>query len=309
MIDSSLCKIIESWYRWLRLEKNFSQNTLEAYRRDLNHLMLFLNSSIGEVVTLKTLKSLALFNIRGWLSFRHKKNISSTSNARALSAIRNFFKYINDYYDIDNQTIFSISKPILRKTLPKVLSRDNIKVAIEEVKLEAKYHWVAERNAAIILLLYGCGLRISEALSLKLKDVSSEELTVIGKGSKERRIFMLPIVKKQVEKYIKFCPYLKYSMKDQDLFVGVRGKKLGRTYFANYLQKVRRMANLPETVIPHAFRHSFATHLFRENVDMRSIQQLLGHANLSTTQIYTHLNHKDVIDVYKNFHPQMSNKK
>lgn len=304
MIESHLYKIVESWHEWLKLERNLAQNTLEAYRRDLNHLMSFLNSSIGEVITLKTLKDLSLHNIRGWLSFRHKNNISAKSNSRALSAVRNFFKYISDYYGIDNQTIYSISKPILRRTLPKALSKGEIKATMEEVKKED--FWVAQRNIAVILLLYGCGLRISEALSLKLKDVGSDELTITGKGGKERRIFMLPIVKKQIEKYVKFCPHLNYRMQDQNLFVGVRGKKLGRTYFANYLQKVRKMTNLPEFTAPHAFRHSFATHLFREKVDIRSIQQLLGHANLSTTQIYTHLNHKDVIDIYKNFHPQMN---
>ncbi|WP_339045721.1 tyrosine recombinase XerC [Candidatus Mesenet endosymbiont of Agriotes lineatus] len=307
MIESSLCKIVESWSEWLRLERNLAQNTLEAYRRDLSHLMSFLNSSMGEIVTLKTLKGLSLHNIRGWLSFRHKNNVSAKSNARALSAVRNFFKYISNYYDVDNQIIYSISKPILRRTLPKVLSNDEIKTTMEEIKKED--FWVAQRNIAIILLLYGCGLRISEALSFKLKDVASDEITITGKGGKERRVFMLPIIKKQIEKYIKFCPYLSYKIQNQDLFVGVRGKKLSRTYFANYLQKVRRIANLPEFITPHAFRHSFATHLFREKVDIRSIQQLLGHVNLSTTQIYTHLNHKDVIDIYKNFHPQMNSKK
>ncbi|BAO99589.1 tyrosine-type recombinase/integrase [Wolbachia endosymbiont of Cimex lectularius] len=308
-LKSNLGSIIENWYEWLRCNRSYSPNTLESYMRDLKDLISFLSAHIGGEVNVGSLEKLSISELRSWLSFRYARGVNARSNTRALSAVRNFFKYIKNNYEINNEAVFSLSKPIQRKTLPKALSISDIKTLLKEMKLsDLGEPWVIKREVAIIVLLYGTGLRISESLSLRISDVSGENLIITGKGNKQRQVFILPVVKKCIQEYIKACPYLGIDDEAQYLFVGVRGKKLGRTYVANRLQKIRRTLNLPEILSPHAFRHSFATHLLQENVDIRSIQQLLGHSSLETTQVYTHLNYQDVFNMYKNFQQNLEKK-
>ncbi|QOD38340.1 tyrosine-type recombinase/integrase [Candidatus Wolbachia massiliensis] len=305
----NLGSIIENWYEWLRCNRSYSLNTLESYMRDLKDLISFLGTHIGEEVNIGSLEKLSVPELRSWLSFRYARGVNARSNTRALSVIRNFFKYIKNNYEINNEAVFSLSRPIQRRTLPKALSIPDIKTLVKKTKLsDLGEPWVIKREIAIIILLYGTGLRISEALNLKVSDINNESLIVTGKGDKQREVFILPVVKKCIQEYVKACPYLGINSETQYLFVGVRGKKLGRTYVANRLQKIRRMLNLPEILSPHAFRHSFATHLLQKDIDLRSIQQLLGHSNLETTQVYTHLNYQDVFDMYKNFQQSLEKK-
>ncbi|MCA4774922.1 tyrosine-type recombinase/integrase [Wolbachia endosymbiont of Mansonella ozzardi] len=301
-LKSNLGSIIGNWYEWLRYNRSYSPNTLESYMRDLRDLINFLSAHIGGEVNIGSLEKLSIPELRSWLSFRYTRGINARSNTRALSAVRNFFKYIKNNYEINNEAVFSLSNPIQRKILPKALSIPDVKTLLKKVKLsDWGEPWVIKREVAIIVLLYGTGLRISEALSLRIGDVSGENLIITGKENKQRQVFILPVVKKCLQEYIKACPYLGIGGESQYLFVGVRGKNLGRTYVANRLQKIRRMLNLPEILSPHALRHSFATHLLQENVDIRSIQQLLGHSSLETTQVYTHLNYQDIFSMYKDF--------
>jgi integrase/recombinase XerC len=275
----------------------------------LQDLISFLSAHIGGEVNVGSLEKLSISELRSWLSFRYARGVNARSNTRALSAVRNFFKYIKNNYEINNEAVFSLSKPIQRKTLPKALSIPDIKTLLKEMKLsDLGEPWVIKREVAIIVLLYGAGLRISEALSLRVSDVSGENLIITGKGNKQRQVFILPVVKKCIQEYIKACPHLGIDNEAQYLFVGVRGNKLGTTYVANRLQKIRRMLNLPEMLSPHAFRHSFATHSLQENVDIRSIQQLLGHSSLETTQVYTHLNYQHVFNMYKHFQQGLEKK-
>ncbi|WP_353270159.1 tyrosine recombinase XerC [Wolbachia endosymbiont (group A) of Myopa testacea] len=304
-----LGSIIEKWYEWLRCNRSYSPNTLESYMRDLKDLISFLNTHIGGEVNVGTLEKLSVPELRSWLTSRYARGVNARSNARALSVIRNFFKYIKNNYNIDNEAVFSLSRPIQRRTLPKALSIPDIKTLVKEMKLsDLSEPWVVKREIAIIVLLYGTGLRISEALNLRVSDINNESLIVTGKGDKQRQVFILPVVKKYIQEYVKACPYLGINNETQYLFFGVRGKKLGRTYVANRLQKIRRILNLPEILSPHAFRHSFATHLLQEDIDIRSIQQLLGHSSLETTQVYTHLNYQDVFNMYKNFQQGLEKK-
>ncbi|MGL9762691.1 MAG: tyrosine-type recombinase/integrase [Wolbachia sp.] len=308
-LKSNLGSIIENWYKWLRCNRSYSPNTLESYMRDLKDLISFLSAHIGGEVNVGSLEKLSISELRSWLSFRDARGVNARSNTRALSAVRNFFKYIKNNYEINNEAVFSLSKPIQRKTLPKALSISDIKTLLKEMKLsDLGEPWVIKREVAIIVLLYGTGLRISEPLSLRISDVSGENLIITGKGNKQRQVFILSVVKKCIQEYIKACPYLGIDDEAQYLFVGVRGKKLGRTYIANCLQKIRRTLNLQEILSPQAFRHSFVTHLLQENVDIRSIQQLLGHSSLETTQVYTHLNYQDVFNMYKNFQQNLEKK-
>lgn len=304
-----LGSIIEKWYEWLRCNRSYLPNTLESYMRDLKDLINFLNTHIGGEVNVGTLEKLSVPELRSWLTSRYARGVNARSNARALSVIRNFFKYIKNNYNIDNEAVFSLSRPIQRRTLPKALSIPDIKTLVKEMKLsDLSEPWVVKREIAIIVLLYGTGLRISEALNLRVSDINNESLIVTGKGDKQRQVFILPAVKKCIQEYVKACPYLGINNETQYLFLGVRGKKLGRTYVANRLQKIRRMLNLPEILSPHAFRHSFATHLLQKDIDIRSIQQLLGHSSLETTQVYTHLNYQDVFNMYKNFQQSLEKK-
>ena len=303
---SSIDSIIEKWCDWLKFRRSYSPNTLESYIRDLKDFISFLGTHINEEVNVGTLEKLSVPELRSWLSSRYARGVGARSNIRALSVLKNFFKYIYRNFNIKNEAVFSLSRPIQRKTLPKALSTSDIKTLFKGMRLyDLGEPWVVKRDIAIITLLYGAGLRISEALSLKINDVSGEALIISGKGNKQRQIFILPAVSKCIQEYIKSCPYLCGT---EYLFIGIQGKKLGRTYFANRLQKIRRSFNLPEVLSPHAFRHSFATHLLQRGVDIRSIQQLLGHANLETTEIYTHLNYQDVFAMYKNFQQSLQDK-
>ncbi|QXK91746.1 tyrosine-type recombinase/integrase [Neoehrlichia mikurensis] len=304
-LDKELLTIIDDWVNWLKDEKGYSINTISAYKSDLNGFIVFLYKTSLQIVTVKTISNINVKNLRQWLSFRYKDNIESVSNARAISALKNFFRYLCRTHNIDNQAIFYISKPIVRKSLPKVLYESHIN-AVCNNKEGLYQYWDEKRDLAIIMLLYGCGLRISEAINVKFCDFKGYELRVIGKGKKERVTIVLPFVKKCINEYIASCPYFcdSYKNKARYVFVGLRGNRLQRTYFAKRMQVMRRKIGLPEITTAHTFRHSFATHLFLRGADIRVVQELLGHSSISTTQIYTNLDHNNVIDNYKDFHPQ-----
>lgn len=301
--------IIEKWYEWLKFIRSFSPHTLESYTRDMREFISFLSAHVGGEVNVGTLKKLSIPELRSWFSSRYSRGVSAKSNNRALSVIRNFFRYIKNNYEIENEAVFLLSRPIQRRTLPKALSIPDIKTLVEKMELsDLGEPWVVKREIAIVVLLYGAGLRISEALNLRVSDLGRENLIIKGKGDKQRQVLILPVVKNCIQVYVKACPHLGINNKTEYLFLGFRGKKLGRTYVANRLQKIRRMLDLPEILSPHAFRHSFATHLLQEDVDISSIQRLLGHSSLDTTQIYTHLNDKDVFNMYKNFQKGLKQK-
>ena len=309
MKDEKLCIIVNNWITWLETEKRYSLNTVDSYVRDVSKFIKFLYQCISRPVTLEDIVNIKVTDFRRWFAFRYQGGIEAVTNARSLSALKNFFRYLSRTYNIKSQAIFSLSKPILKNTLPKILEEDHIRKILNYYGL-VSHDWVDKRDFALMILLYGCGLRISEAINLRFKDLRKEEILVIGKGNKERIVPILPMVAETLNEYIKCCPYHFGSspVSDQYIFLGTRGKKLRRTYFANRVQKIRKEIDLPDITTPHTFRHSFATHLFLGGADIRSVQELLGHANLATTQIYTHLDHQSMIDHYKNFHPQMVKK-
>ncbi|CEI85145.1 tyrosine recombinase XerC [Ehrlichia minasensis] len=308
MKDEKLYIIINKWVSWLEKEKRYSINTVDAYVRDVNKFLEFLYVCILRPVTLEDVVNVKVTDLRKWFTLRYQANVEAVTNARSLSALKNFFRYLSRTYDVGNQSIFCLSRPRLKSALPKTLVQSHIENIANYYSLHGD--WVFKRDFAIIMLLYGCGLRISEAVGLKFQDIGRGEVLVTGKGNKERILPILPVVRSSLDEYIKSCPYhTRLSSVDNGyIFVGVNGKKLGRTYFANRIKRICKKIGLPDTTTPHVFRHSFATHLLLGGADIRSIQELLGHANLSTTQIYTHLDHKSVIDHYKNFHPQVIKK-
>jgi integrase/recombinase XerC len=302
VVSDSVRPFFDRWKQWLEGEKRFSTNTVESYERDVLAFLEFMSDYQGEFVTSHSLADLQLRDFRSWLASRKSKNYSNSSTARALAAVKSFFKYLDRFEEINNSAIFHLRTPKKEKSIPKALSQEQAAAAVAAI-VKSKEPWVGKRDLALLTLIYGTGLRISEALDLTIKNrPRGDNIIISGKGNKERVVPILPIIIEAIEDYISSCPF---GLMDNDpLFVGVRGKKLQPAIFQKKIQEVRRALGLPETATPHAFRHSFATHLLHEGVDLRSIQELLGHASLSTTQRYTNVDTARLLDVYSHAHPR-----
>lgn len=300
MPNEELRKIIKKWQDWLTIQRNYSNNTTQSY---LNDIETFFNYISKNVISIKDLEELTIRDFRNFFSARARKKISKATIARQESAIKNLFKYLNENNIIKNTAIFQISSPKLPKLLPKAIEVDLTFDIIDEAKKNCKEPWIGLRDTAIFILLYGCGLRISEALSLNLEDINNTDFIKIkGKGNKERYVPTLPIIISSIKKYIKACPY-KLKPKDA-LFLGARGERLKPRIIQRKLQQIRTTLNLPDSTTPHALRHSFATHLLAQGSDLRSIQELLGHSSLSSTQRYTEVDIVKIKNEYKKAFPE-----
>ncbi len=288
--DSILKEIIHCWLQWLLDQRRYSEHTVDAYARDVAAFTVFLgdNKDIcpNGLLTLGIINNLTIRNFRSYISNRRMKNIHKNSIARELSSIRSFFHFLAKNDLGKNPAITILSSPRKDKTLPKPLDVDDALKLSFNGGQDEKEKWLFLRDKAVFTLLYGCGLRISEALNLTVNDFKNTNLLRIhGKGNKERLVPLLPIVKLSINKYLEACPY---SLKENDpIFVGARGAKLNPRIIQREMEKMRAILNLPDNATPHALRHSFATHLLFAGTDLRSIQELLGHASLSTTQHYT----------------------
>lgn len=298
--DSKLLAVITDWQNWLLRERLYSEHTLDAYSRDLSG---FLSKIKNTALTLDDLKNLDIHDFRKFLSLQAARNLNKSSMCRELSSVKNFFKWLERKKILKNPAISIISSPKKAKVLPKALdAEDSFNILKEISKLETDA-WQGLRDKAILMLLYGCGLRISEALSINVGDISaqSEFLRVKGKGNKERIIPFLPIIWRYIEAYLAECPYK--NNVGEPLFLGARGERISPRIIQRQLQKLRLTLGLPDTVTPHALRHSFATQLLAEGTDLRSIQELLGHASLSTTQRYTDVQIETMQREYHKAHP------
>lgn len=276
---------INSWLNWLKLVKCFSFHTYDAYARDLSIFFSFFTDYLGHTPAMSDLQAIDVSVFRAFLSRRNAHHITKSSTAREMSALRSFFNYLNRNKIIENTSISIISSPRKEKLLPKSLNSDEALDVIKAVG-ENKVDWIGARDVAVITLLYGSGMRISEALSLNIGDINHNDFIIIkGKGNKERVVPILPIIKQRVEEYLDLCPF---RLKDgEPLFVGARGERLLARIIQRKLAKLRETLNLPDSLTPHALRHTFATQLLAEGVNLRAIQELLGHSSLSTTQRYT----------------------
>jgi len=299
----NIIEIINDWLSWLKNGKNYSAHTIKAYHNDLFSFCAFIQQHIGCSINLSELAKLDIKDFRSWLSMRHNNNLTFRSTARAISTVKNFFNYLEKNYKFHNAAIANVKSPKIEKSLPKALSVSDAIETVNSLDIFSNKDWIGKRDVALIYLIYGCGLRISEALSIKKTDLNnSDYIKIKGKGKKERQIPILPKVIEQIKKYLSLCPY---SIEDEDyIFLGAQGKVLNSAVFRKTLQTYRKAMGLPDSATPHAFRHSFATHLLENGGDLRTIQELLGHENLSTTQIYTKIDSNRLIDAYKNFHPR-----
>jgi len=296
---------IEAWLSHLGAERRLSAKTLEAYRRDVLQFLQFLAEHLGGAPTLKELAALEPADVRAFLAARRARNIGSRSLMRALAGMRAFGRFLERNGRGRLGALAAVRAPKIGKTLPRPLPVDAAKSVADPTFAagDGRDVWIHARDAAVLALLYGCGLRISEALGLKRADFSGRDvLTVIGKGRKQRMVPLIEPVQKLIADYIALCPYDLPG--EGPLFVGAKGGPLSPRIVQIAMERLRGALGLAETATPHALRHSFATHLLARGGDLRSIQELLGHASLSTTQIYTAVDAERLIEAYRNAHPR-----
>lgn len=294
----------ENWYRWLAKEKRFSRHTLRAYAQDLAAFLAFLSAHLGGAASLDDLRGLRQSDFRAWLARRRSDGLEAASLARSLSAVRSFFRRLQRDGLVDNPAAGLIRTPKLPHSVPKPLSVPAARQMIDTLdEAEAAAPWLQARDAAILTLLWGAGLRLGEALGLDGDQLpKSDSLTVTGKGNKQRIVPVLPVVREALAAYARLCPYAIGS--GTPLFYGARGKRLDPAIVQKAMRNARRALGLPETATPHALRHSFATHLLAAGGDLRTIQELLGHASLATTQRYTEVDAEALLRVYDSAHPR-----
>jgi len=296
---------IESWLRHLGAERRLSPKTLEAYRRDVLQFLGFLADHLGAPPSLKALAALTPADVRAFMAARRGVGIGSRSLMRALAGIRAFARFLERNHKGKVAALAAVRSPKIAKTLPRPLSVDTARRVADPALAASEEPWIAARDAAVLALLYGCGLRISEALGLKRCDFAegrADALTVTGKGGKQRMVPLLPQVAALIADYVARCPYDLPT--DGILFVGAKGGALSPRIMQLAMARMRGALGLPESATPHALRHSFATHLLARGGDLRAIQELLGHASLATTQIYTAVDAEHLIEAYRNAHPR-----
>ena len=301
--DDAFAALLQRWLDYLALQKRYSAHTVTAYRQDMQHFIATLSEQEGGEISFATARDLPLSGLRSWLAQRQRQSFTAASTARAIASVRNFYRFCLREQLLEQAAIFSLRTPKLPKLAPRPVERDASRKAADAIGSLQEEDWVALRDEALLTLLYGCGLRISEALSLNGKDFApADYLVVTGKGNKQRMVPLLPIVRQRIQAYRDACPYPQSTT--APVFYGTKGKRLQPAIFQRQLQKLRSALGLPDSATPHAFRHSFASHLLSEGADLRSIQELLGHANLSTTQRYTDVNKSRLMQAYQHAHPR-----
>jgi integrase/recombinase XerC len=299
---SAVQTLLGQWVAHLSTMRGFSAHTVTAYRHDVQEFLNFTQEHLGENVNVRSLMRLTTRDGRAWLASRAGA-YDASSSARALSAVKHFFRWLERQGKGNNACILSLRSPKLKKPLPKALAEHQSREAVEHVAALSEEPWVGLRDAALLTLIYGCGLRISEALGLTRKAIEGAELlTVTGKGNKQRVVPVLPAVREALALYFASCPFPIPA--SGPAFMGEKGKPLQPAVFQKQIRRLRGFIGLPESATPHAFRHSFATHLLSGGGDLRSIQELLGHASLSTTQRYTFIDKERLMSAYKGAHPR-----
>lgn len=303
--DADLRGLLEAWLNWLRAEKRYSEHTLDAYERDLGNFLAFVAAHQGEEVNRALLSSLRVGDYRAWLARRANEGLSSSSTARALAAVRTFHRWAARLQYFENPALSLVRTPKRHHSVPKPLAVADTAAVFESIGSLDERRWVVLRDTAVLLLLYGCGLRISEALSLTAREapqMGQEVLLVTGKGQRQRQVPLLPAVVEGIADYREACPH--ELPPGGPLFRAIRGGPLRPRAVQERLQRLRALLGLPASATPHALRHSFATHLLANGGDLRAIQELLGHASLSTTQRYTAVDSGRLTAVYAAAHPR-----
>lgn len=291
-----------AWLSTLAHERRASANTLRAYGDDLSRFLSFLNEHFGSAANEHALARVAPADIRAFITDRRADGLGARGVQRALAAVRSFYRYLSCENVLDNPASRSVRTPRVKRGLPRPLSENDAARTLDEAG-EHNVEWLAARDVALLTLLYGAGLRISEGLSLRRGDVPlMRTLNILGKGGKERSVPILPAVADAIAVYAAKIPFP--GARDTALFLSRRGKPMSPREAQALMQRLRGKLGLSERATPHALRHSFATHLLANGGDLRSVQELLGHASLSTTQTYTEVETSRLMDIYKHAHPR-----
>ncbi len=307
-IAADLEKALTDWKAWLTLEKHASRHTLRAYNSDVSDFLKFLSAHHGGTIGLNALSEASISDFRAWLSRRAVQGASASSRARSLSGTKNFLHWLDRQGTLHNAAAEIIRAPKLPRRLPRPLPEKQALGLVAHAADFSDNDMLGLRDRALFGLLYGCGLRISEALALNVGDLPGGDLIlrIVGKGRKERIVPILPICLTLIETYLKASKH--GADKDTPLFLGMKGQRLHQGVAQKAMRDLRRVLGLPETATPHALRHSFATHLLHNGANLREIQELLGHESLSTTQRYTEIESRDLLDIHRSFHPRQTQK-
>ncbi|WP_170761660.1 tyrosine-type recombinase/integrase [Ruegeria lacuscaerulensis] len=303
LISPACRDALQHWLDSLGALAGRSENTQTAYRGDVTDFLSFMTLHYSERQGLAALARITVSDMRAWMADQRASGVGARSLARKLSAVKSFYRWLSEREGFEPTAVLSTRAPKFTKKLPRPLAEDAARAMIETVELQSTNDWVSARDVAVVTLLYGCGLRISEALSLTGADAPlPETLRIVGKGGKERIVPVLPAARAAVDHYLRLCPHP--QARDKALFRGVRGGPLNPRAIQGVMAKARMQLGLPATATPHALRHSFATHLLSAGGDLRAIQELLGHASLSTTQAYTAVDTARLMEVYNRAHPK-----
>ena len=297
-----LNSLIKEWASYNINLRNLSENSVKAYSLDLRD---FLNFSFKEsVVVLKSdLSDISAHTIRLWILSLRNKSVKASSLSRKISSLKNFFHWLENSHNIFNSAISKLDSPKKDSKLPRPIAVNDIKNLFSAFENKKEKRWIISRNQAIFLLLYTCGLRISEVIDMKTNELPlNSSVLVKGKGKKERMVPILNIANQAIENYTKQCPYP--ISNSEYVFLGIRGNRMLPRSFQKAMERARNSIGLPSSTTPHSLRHSYATHLLNAGTDLRSIQKLLGHSSLSSTQIYTQIEQKRLLQVYKSTHPR-----
>ncbi|MBI3516084.1 MAG: tyrosine recombinase XerC [Proteobacteria bacterium] len=301
--DAAVAAACTGWLDWLAHEKRASPHSVDGYGRDVAAFLDFLQGHLGQAPGLADLAQLTPADFRAYLAHRFDAGLARSSAARGLSALRGFFRFLERRGLAANAALGVVRTPRLPKSVPKALSEDEAAQSLETIEGLALHPWMGKRDLALLTLLYGCGLRLGEALGLTRAQVPrGDALMVTGKGNKQRVVPVLPIVREALDDYLAACPF--QLAPDAPLFVGARGGALNPGVVQRQVRRLRAALGLPDTATPHALRHSFATHLLGSGGDLRSIQELLGHASLSTTQRYTTVDSTRLLEIHRAAHPR-----
>ncbi len=303
------CKdAVSAWLGQMKSGRRLAEKTIDAYSRDISQFSAFMCAHLGAPIGLKDLSDLKAADFRAFLAARRRDGASSRTLGRQLSAIRSLFRHLEKAGLAENASLGSVQSPKIAHSVPKPLSVDAaIKVVDEGDSLAHPDapQWEQNRDHAVLMLLYGCGLRISEALELNAEDApqpGQDVMEITGKGGKTRIVPLLPQITEAIERYMRGCPY--DLAQGEALFRGKRGGRLNARNIQLLIERLRAALGLPDTATPHALRHSFATHLLSNGADLRTIQELLGHASLSTTQVYTETDRAHLLRQYAMAHPR-----
>ena len=300
-----LAAAILDWQRWLADLRRLSPRTVEAYGRDADDLVRFLTGHLGAPPAIADLDRLSPADYRAFLARRRRDGLAAPSLARGLSGIRSLIRFLEKRGEATSAAVSAVAAPKAPRRLPRPLAVSDALSVLSEARALVDEPWIAARDAAVLALLYGAGLRISEALSLTTAEAPPEAggaVRVTGKGGKTRLVPVLPAVGRAVAAYVRLVPFR--LAPQEPLFRGARGGPLSPRIIQLAVQRLRGALGLPETATPHALRHSFATHLLGSGGDLRTIQELLGHANLSTTQVYTSVDAERLVAAWKGAHPR-----